>query len=145
MNRTDPDEARAIERSLEIAAERAGDLTPRVYATLFQRQPAMEELFWRDKTGAIKGEMLMRVFETILDFIGPRRHASYLIASETVTHEGYDVPRDVFVTFFGVVQEAVLEACGSAWTDEMASAWHQLLADIEEEIRTRTPDVGGAV
>jgi hemoglobin-like flavoprotein len=137
MNRTHPDDARAIERSLELAGERGGDLTPGVYATLFQRQPAMEALFWRDKTGAIKGEMLMRVFETILDFVGERRHADHLIGSEAITHEGYEVPRDVFVTFFSVVHEAVREACGAEWTQAMARAWRQMLADIEEEIRTR--------
>jgi hemoglobin-like flavoprotein len=142
MNRTDPAHAAAIERSLEIAAERGGDLTARVYALLFEGQPEMKALFWRDKTGAIKGEMLMRVFETILDFVGPRRHADHLIASEVVTHEGYEVPRDVFVTFFGVVQEAVREACGDEWTEEMARAWRQLLADIEEEIRIRTTGIG---
>ena len=58
MNRTHPADARAIERSLEIAGERAGDLTPRVYATLFQRRPEMEVLFGRDKTGAIKVTVL---------------------------------------------------------------------------------------
>ena len=59
-------------RSLEIAAERGGDLTPRVYERLFAREPAMRALFWRDGNGAIKGEMLARVFEAILDFIGAR-------------------------------------------------------------------------
>ena len=56
--------------SLELAAERAGDLTPLVYTRLFAEQPQMEALFWRDKTGQIKGEMLARVFEAILDFVG---------------------------------------------------------------------------
>ena len=142
MNRTDPAQARAIERSLEIAADRAGDLTPAVYALLFQRQPEMEALFWRDKNHAIKGEMLMRVFEAILDFVGERRYADNLITSEVITHEGYEVPRDVFATFFGVVEETVRTACGTEWTGEMALAWRQVLADIEEEIRRRTAGSG---
>lgn len=142
MNRTDPAQARAIERSLEIAAERAGDLTPSVYALLFQRQPEMEALFWRDKNHAIKGEMLMRVFEAILDFVGERRYADHLITSEVITHEGYEVPRVVFATFFGVVEETVRTACGDEWSGEMALAWRQVLLDIEEEIRTRTTAIG---
>ena len=137
MNRTDPAQARAIERSLEIAAEQAGDLTPSVYGLLFQRQPEMEALFWRDKNHAIKGEMLMRVFEAILDFVGDRRYADHLNTSEVITHEGYEVPRDVFATFFGVVEETVRSACGGEWTSEMTLAWRQVLSDIEEEIRTR--------
>src|SRR6201998_1924876 len=96
---TDPAHAKAIEQSLEIAAARGGDLTPIVYARLFERQPQMQALFWRDNNGAVKGEMLMRVFEAIFDFIGARKYADHLIQTEVVTHAGYDVPPDVFATF----------------------------------------------
>lgn len=134
MNRTE--QARAIEESLELAAERGGDLTPRVYALLFARQPEMEVLFWRDgKKNTIKGEMLARVFETILDFVGERRYANILVHSEMVTHEGYEVPRDVFTTFFGIVAEVLKEACGTGWTGEMDRAWRQTLAEIEHYAR----------
>jgi len=128
--RTDPATARAVEESLELAAERKGDLTAPVYALLFQRQPAMEVLFARDTKNTIKGEMLMRVFEAILDFVGERRYAHHLIGSEAVTHEGYEVPRETFATFFGIVREVVHDACGSEWTQAMDNAWDQLLADL---------------
>ena len=131
MRGTEPAHSRAIETSLEIAAERGGDLTTRVYALLFERQPDMQALFWRDTNGAVRGEMLMRVFEAILDFIGERRYADHLIQCEVVTHEGYDVPRDVFATFFGLVAEVVNEVCGPEWSPEMAAAWQTLLADLD--------------
>jgi hemoglobin-like flavoprotein len=131
MNLTDPDDALAIEESLALAGERAGDLTPRVYALLFSRQPQMEALFWRDTKSVIRGEMLMRVFEAILDFISERRYADHMIEAEVLTHEGYDVPREVFATFFGVVAETVEEACGPGWTPAMAAAWRRLLADLD--------------
>lgn len=129
--RTDPADAEAIEESLALAGERAGDLTPRVYALLFSRQPHMEAQFIRDVQGAVRGEMLMRVFEAILDFIGERRYADHMIEAEVLTHEGYDVPRDVFATFFGVVAEVVEEACGPGWTPTMAAAWRRLLSDLD--------------
>jgi hemoglobin-like flavoprotein len=129
--RTDPVLAQAIERSLEIAAERGGDLTEQVYAVLFERQPDMKSLFWRDTSGAIKGEMLMRVFEAILDFIGERKYADHLIQCEVVTHDGYDVPPPVFATFFGVVAEVVQGACGGEWTEAMDRAWRITLADLD--------------
>jgi hemoglobin-like flavoprotein len=131
MQRTPPAHAEAIELSLEIAGEKEGDLTPRVYARLFARQPQMEVHFWRDRNGAIKGEMLMRVIEAILDFIGERRNADHLIQCEVITHEGYDVPREVFRTFFGIVAETVREACGDDWTDAMDGAWRRTLADLD--------------
>jgi hemoglobin-like flavoprotein len=131
MSRTDPADAEAIEDSLALAGERAGDLTPRVYALLFARQPEMEAQFIRDTQGAIRGEMLMRVFEAILDFIGERRYADRMIEAEVLTHEGYDVPREVFATFFGVVGEVVEQACGPDWTATMAAAWRRLLTDLD--------------
>ena len=128
---TDPAEAEAIEQSLEIAAERGGDLTPIVYGRLFERQPEMKELFWRDTNESIKGEMLMRVFEAILDFIRARQFAHHMIQTEVVTHAGYDVPPEVFATFFGLVAEVVEEFCGEEWSPAMAQAWRRALADLD--------------
>src|SRR6185312_17559724 len=104
---TDREDAALILGSLEAAAQSAGDLTERVYARLFERQPAMRALFWRDTDDAIKGEMLARVFEAIIDFVGERRYAHRLIQCEVITHESYDVPRDVFATFFCIVGKPV--------------------------------------
>ena len=120
-----------IEESLELAAERCEDLTPLVYARLFREQPEMEANFWRDKNGAIKGEMLARVFEAILDFIGERRYAHHLIQCEVVTHAGYDVPPDVFATFFGVVCETLKDVVGQAWRPDIDAAWRELLVDLD--------------
>jgi hemoglobin-like flavoprotein len=130
-SRTSPADAEAIAASLEIAADRAGDLTPRVYDVLFERQPEMKANFWRDQSGLVRGEMLMRVFEAILDFISERKYAHHLIQCEVVTHAGYDVPPDVFSTFFGIVGEIVHEACADDWTSAMDAAWRRTLADLD--------------
>ena len=131
---TDPADAEAIEQSLEIAAERGGDLTPIVYARLFERQPEMKLQFWRDTNDSIKGEMLMRVFEAILDFIRARQFADHMIQTEVVTHAGYDVPPKVFATFFGLVAEVVQEVCGPDWSPAMAAAWRRTLADLDDYV-----------
>jgi hemoglobin-like flavoprotein len=120
-----------VEDSLALAAEHCADPAPLVYAKLFARQPEMEALFWRDRTGAIKGEMLARVFEAILDFVGERKYAAQLIQCEVVTHEQYDVPPAVFRTFFGVVAETLREILGPQWTGEIDAAWARLLADLD--------------
>ena len=141
MKPTDPADAQAIETSLDIAGERGGDLTPIVYRRLFEQQPEMKALFWRDTTESIKGEMLMRVFEAILDFIGPRRFADLMIGTEVVTHAGYDVPPDVFATFFGLVAEVIEEVCGADWSPAMGAAWRRLLVDLDAYVKhpERTP------
>ena len=120
-----------VETSLELAGERCADLTPLVYARLFAAQPQMEALFWRDTSGAIKGEMLAKVFEAILDFIGERRYAARLIQCEVVTHAEYDVPPDVFRTFFGTVAQTIHDVLGPAWTAEIDAAWRELLAELD--------------
>jgi hemoglobin-like flavoprotein len=123
--------AAEIEASLETAAEHCPDLTPLVYERLFARHPEMKALFWRDGNGAIKGEMLARAFEAILDFVGERRYADHMLGAEVVTHEGYDVPRSVFATFFPVVRDTVADVAGADWTPRMAAAWDQMLVEID--------------
>jgi len=127
---TPPADASLILESLEVAAE-AGDLTEPVYARLFREQPEMKPMFWRDTDNAIKGEMLARVFDAIIDFVGERRYADKLIQCEVITHDGYEVPPRVFATFFGVVADEVCDACGARWTPQMAAAWKRLLADLD--------------
>lgn len=124
-------DASPIIDSLELAGERAGDLTPLVYARLFREHPDMEALFVRDTNGAVKGEMLMRVIEAILDFIGGRTYSAHLIQCEVITHEGYGVPPTVFSVFFGTVAASVREVAAAQWTEAMEAAWRELLADLD--------------
>ena len=127
---TSPEDRALIERSLEIAAERSGDLTASVYARLFRERPELEAMFVMDTDGAVRGEMLSRVFDAILDFIGDRAYAQNWINAEATTHEGYLVPRADFVRFFEIVGETVRDACGADWNAETALAWTRLTKDI---------------
>jgi hemoglobin-like flavoprotein len=124
-----------VTESFELAAERCEDLTPPVYERLFAQQPQMRPQFWRDTSGAIKGEMLARVIEAILDFVDERQYAHRLIQCEVMTHAGYDVPPDVFATFFGVVAETMKDLLGEAWTGEIDAAWKSTLADLDFYVR----------
>jgi len=132
---TDPQDRTLIEASLELAAERAGDLTALVYDRLFAEQPATKVLFWRDQTGKIKGEMLARVFEAIFDFIGERRYADHLIQTSAAVHTEYDVSPAVFRSFFGVVAATVRDVLGTDWTPATGSAWQRLVADLDSYAR----------
>ena len=55
-------------------------------------------------------------------------------ATGPITTSVYDVPPDVFATFFGLVAEVVEEVCGEAWTPAMAAAWRQTLADLDHYV-----------
>ena len=127
-----------IEASLELLAERDIDPTAAVYERMFEQHPHMKPYFWRDKDWAIRGEMLSRTFAAILDFVGERRYADVMIGTEMVTHEGYDVPREVFSTFFAIVRDALRDLLGADWTPVFESAWEEMLAEIESYAR-QTP------
>jgi len=127
---TSPEDRALIERSLEIAAEHGGDLAAAVYARLFRERPELEAMFVMDTDGAVRGEMLSRVFAAILDFVGDRAYAQNWISAEAITHEGYLVSRKDFARFFEIVGETVRDGCGEEWSDEMALAWTTLTNDI---------------
>lgn len=120
-----------IVNSLELVSQRCGDLTPLVYERLFAEYPQMKALFWRDTTGAIKGEMLAKVFEIILDFVAENHFASNMIQCEVITHSGYDVPPDVFAVFFAIVAQTIREQLGEDWTPQIDQAWNKLLRDLD--------------
>ena len=124
-----------IEASLEAVAERGIDPTAAIYERLFQAHPELKPLFWRDDNGAIRGEMLARVFEAILDFIGDRRYSDHMISTEMITHEGYDVPREAFSTFFANVGEGLKDVLGPDWTPGYETAWTEMLADVDHFAR----------
>ncbi|UPT61766.1 MAG: globin [Hyphomonadaceae bacterium JAD_PAG50586_4] len=124
-------DAALITQSLEIASERGGDLTDAVYARLFQDRPEFEALFVMDTDGAVRGEMLSRVFDAILDFIGERAYAHNLIHAEASNHDGYNVPRKDFALFFRTVAQTVRDASGGTWSTQTDDAWSRLLEEID--------------
>lgn len=130
--------AAEIERSLEIAAARAGDLTAAIYERLFAYFPETKPLFVMDRDGAVRGNMLSHAFTTILDFIGERRYAHNFIASEIVTHIGYEVPPDAFANFFTVMRDEIKATCGADWSPAMEEAWARLLRELERYVARPT-------
>lgn len=124
------DAAARIEASLQIAAERAGDVTPLVYARLFELVPEAPALFVRDGTGSIRGEMLHRAIETVLDLVGESRWAPGMIAAESVNHVGLGVPADRFPLFLVAIVDVLREALGADWTPETEAAWRAVHARV---------------
>jgi hemoglobin-like flavoprotein len=127
----------AVERSFEIAAERAGDITPLVYQRLFALHPDMEALFVRDTTGAVRGEMLARLIDAMFDFLGSNHYATNFVGTEIVTHEGYGVPRDVFPKFIEATAATVQDICADAWTAEMETGWRDMTRGLIEPALAR--------
>jgi hemoglobin-like flavoprotein len=126
-----------IERSFELAAERCEDLTPLVYRLLFEKHPEAEGMFRSEGSGLVKGSMLALTIEAILDFAGPRTGHFRLIECEVSSHDAYGTPRQLFISFFGVIADTLREVLGAAWSPEIDIAWQKLLDEIQRFVSQR--------
>jgi len=123
-----------IQHSLELAAERCGDLTPFVYERLHRIYPETVAMFRSEGSELVKGSMLAFTVEAMLDLAGERSGKFRMIACEVTSHDAYGTPRDLFVAFFGVIADSLRELLGAEWTEEIEAAWKILLAEIEQMI-----------
>jgi hemoglobin-like flavoprotein len=121
----------AIERSFELAAERCEDLTPLVYRRLHAERPETRALFRTEGSELVKGSMLAMTIEAILDYAGERSGKFRMIECEVVSHDAYGTPRELFVSFFGVIMRTLQEVLGADWSAEMDQAWRAFLREIE--------------
>lgn len=121
-----------VERSFELAAARCKDLTALVYRRLHAERPETLTMFRTNGSELVKGSMLAMTIEAILDFAGPRQGKFRMIECEISSHDAYGTPRELFVTFFGVIARTLQDVLGDAWTPEMDQAWQFLQAEIDE-------------
>ena len=119
-----------LTHSLDLLAERAGDVTEAVYDRLFAQYPELEGLFAMDTDGGVRGSMLAQAFECLMDLSeGSGTMAETVIRSERENHDSYDVPAGMFEVFFSIIRDVVKEAAGSDWSPLMEAAWASALED----------------
>jgi len=120
--------------SLERLSERAGDPTDEVYRRLFTAHPELEPMFVLDTQGAVRGAMLTKAFEALLDMAGEDRFGRAFIHAEGVNHDGIGVSRAMFLVFFSVVLDVTRDLVGEDWTPEVESAWRTQLGRVEAAV-----------
>jgi hemoglobin-like flavoprotein len=128
-----------IERSFEIAAERCEDLTPLVYRRLHREYPETVAMFRTEGSEPVKGSMLALTIEAILDFVGERTGHFRLIECEISSHDAYGTPRDLFIAFFGIIAATLREILDDDWSDEIDTAWRNLIGEIEGLVAQAAP------
>jgi hemoglobin-like flavoprotein len=122
--------ANPIERSFELAAERCEDLMPLVYRRLHEKHPETQTMFRSEGSELVKGSMLAMTIEAILDFAGERTGKFRMIQCEVTSHDAYGTPLELFVSFFGVIRDALRDLLAQDWSPDINEAWERLLADI---------------
>ena len=93
-----------------------------VYRRLFEKHPEAEGMFRSEGSAPVKGSMLALTIEAILDFAGERTGHFRLIECEVSSHDAYGTPRDLFISFFGVIADTLHEIIGADWTPEIDAA-----------------------
>ena len=53
-----------------------------------------------------------------------------MIECEISSPDAYGTPRDLFVSFFGLIRDTLREVLGPEWSHDIDHAWDRLLADI---------------
>lgn len=118
--------------SLEVAAERGGDIAPAVYAAYFKRCPESADVM-RLVDVYMRGRMLDSVLQLVLaDDIAEQ--VGYL-RYETRNHLSYGALPHMYESLLLGLQDTVQALLGSDWTATMAAAWDTRLSEILREIR----------
>ena len=120
-----------IEQSFELAAWRCVDLSPQVYHRLFERHPETRAMFRSQGSELVMGSMLALAIEAVLDFAGGRRGHFRMITCEAASHEAYGTSRELFISFFAIIRDALRDLLGDEWSPDIARAWDALLVEID--------------
>ena len=121
----------SIERSFELAGERAGDITAPVYEAYFARCPGSRELM-KLTDQHMRGRMLESVL--LLLMVGTAEEQRDYMAFETKSHTSYRVLPHMYTNLLGAVRDTVRSALGDDWTTAMEAAWSARLDAILQEI-----------
>jgi hemoglobin-like flavoprotein len=128
------DTAQLVIASLARAGERCADLTPLVYARLFEVHPETRSMFRAEARDLVKGSMLQMALEAILDFVGERNAHFRMIACEAQNHDGQGTPPELFKSFFTVIVDALRDLLGEDWSPAVDAAWRATLVELERHI-----------
>lgn len=121
--------------SLEITAERAGDITDTVCERFFSKCPDSRELMEHIDLG-VQGRMIEEVMRLLMV---PDSHTqSGYLEFEIKTHRAYGVRMDMYSNLLNAVQETVESALGELWNHEFQDAWQQRLNSLVNEISLHT-------
>jgi hypothetical protein len=120
-----------LHESLELAAERGGDIYPAIYAAYFARCAGSRDLMEMTDTN-MRGRMLDSVFNLLLaDDVAEQ--LAYL-RFETKNHASWGVLPRMYENLLTAVRDTVRDLCGSNWTPAMAAQWETRIDALIEEI-----------
>ncbi len=121
-----------LHHSLELAAERGGDIYPAIYDAYFARCAGSRDLMQLTDIH-MRGRMLDSLFELLLADDVAEQFA--YLRFETKNHASWGVQAHMYENLLAAVRDTVREACGDEWTPAMAAQWETHVGALVAEIR----------
>jgi len=121
-----------VVESLELVAERSGDITPLIYKRYFERCPDSEVVI-SHLDEVTMGKMMDEVYRLLMvsDYVTESEYLNWEIAN----HESaYDVQPHMHNELFTAILEVVREALGLDWNTVIADAWETRCDNLQHEI-----------
>lgn len=114
--------ARAVEK-LTIET-----LSANFFAQFFDTYPETQEFFKDSDMNYFSRKKMKIIFEFFVDIVKHPKFAEDYMAQEVMRHQMYGLrDREYYFTLVACLQNAVKNALGDEWTDEMESTWNDVM------------------
>ncbi len=132
---TDAGMNEAMLASLELAAEKSGDIAPAIYDRYFERCPDSRAIMFHTDE-YMRGRMLGEVFRLFMSE-GVAEEREYL-AFETTNHRAYGAAPHMYENVLLAVRDVVQNVLGDDFTAEVNAAWERRVSELLGIIRPLT-------
>ena len=122
--------------SLELAADKAGDITPEIYRRYFASCPGSQDLM-SHIDDLVRGKMMEEVFRLIMveDYVDESHYLNF----EVKNHKyAYSVQPHMYTNLLNAVQVTVKESVAEEWNPGMEDAWQARIGSLISELEQRS-------
>ena len=126
------DELALISDSLELYAERHGDMAPRVYKRFFELNPEAAALMeYSDEY--MRGRMFASMLELFLsdEHLGPGGYLAWELENHI---KAYSATVAMYESLFESILDILISDLGSHWHSEWSLAWQNRIALIMKQV-----------
>lgn len=116
--------------SLGIVAEKEEGLTPRFYAILFERYPAVRPMFGPDIRP--QADMLKGAVVAVLDHLEDSDWLADTLGALGAKHASYGATPEMYVAVGECMITAMEELGAPDWTPEMSAEWTTALGAVSK-------------
>jgi hypothetical protein len=129
-----------VYRSLELAAESVGDLTPLVYEKYFNRCVGSAALM-SHIDDIVRGRMLQEVMRLVMlaDYSDEQQYLDFEVRNHRTA---YSVEPHMYGNLLSALRDTVREAVDGNWNDSFESTWNDRIAALLSEIGARHEESG---